>query len=263
MNRLSRFILLLVLALSACAPQSSPSPSSPGTLTVFAAASLTQVFGDLGPMFEQRVPGVKVRFNFAGSQALRTQIEQGAQADVIATADETTMDELVGAGYVSHDSVRPLAGNKLVVILPGNNPADIYELKDLARLGVKLVIAAQDVPAGKYALQALDKMDAHFGKGFEAQVLGNVVSKEDNVRQVVAKVQLGEADAGIVYVSDAAAAPVLRTLEIPPELNVSAVYVISPLVSASRQDVAAAFVEFTQSPAARPVFERWGFTPLP
>jgi len=129
------------------------------------------------------------------------------------------MDTLVTDGLVAQDTPQIFLTNKLVVILPKDNPATLEKLEDLTNSGIKLVLAAEEVPVGKYTRQALDNMNGSFGNGFKDKVLANVVSNEDNVRQVVAKVQLGEADAGIVYTSDAVAAPELQTIEIPAELN--------------------------------------------
>ncbi len=263
MNRLTSLLAILTLALASCAPGSALQPpgASPRTLTVFAAASLTQAFEEIGHRFEAEHTGVHITYNFAGSQALRTQIEQGAPADVFASASPADMDAVVGEGYVTSSSIRPLLTNRLEVILPTRNPARLSRLQDLARPGIKLVLAAEDVPVGQYARQALGKMDASFGAGFSKQVLANVVSQEDNVKQVVAKVELGEADAGIVYASDAVAAPDLKILQIPPELNVIAQYVIAPVKSAHEPALAAAFLDYTRSSVAQAILARWGFGP--
>lgn len=271
--------IALVLLLAACGvaapsgpsqnstPDSSatiqPSAASPQTLTIFAAASLTEAFGEVGKSFEAGHPGVNIMFNFAGSQTLRTQIEQGAPADVMASADLAQMDMLVSAGYVDQAAPQLLLTNRLVVILPSSNPARLERLEDLAEPGLKLVMAAADVPVGKYARQSLDAMNSAFGNGFEGRVLSNVVSNEDNVKQVVAKVELGEADAGIVYTSDAIAAPDLRTIEIPPALNVTAQYAIAPLTASRNAALASEFVQYALSPAAQSVLAKWGFTPQP
>jgi molybdate transport system substrate-binding protein len=236
-------VLLLTLFLAACGTAAATVPTvvpptatealtatlEPQTLTVFAAASLTDAFAEIGKGFEAANPGVTVTFNFAGSQALRTQIEEGAPADVFASASGKEMDTLVTGKFVTEGSPQVFLMNKLVVILPANNPAGLVKLEDLVKPGIKLVLAAEAVPVGNYARQVLDKMNASFGAGFKDKVLANVVSNEDNVKQVVAKVQLGEADAGIVYTSDSIAAPDLKTFEIPSELNVIVKYPIAPL----------------------------------
>ena len=173
------------------------------------------------------------------------------------------MDELVTGGLVVRDASRIFLTNNLVVILPADNPAHIEKLEDLAKPGIKLVLAAGEVPVGKYARQALAKMSSSFGQDFTDSVLANVVSNEDNVKQVVAKVQLGEADAGIVYTSDAVAAPALETIEIPADLNVIAEYPIAPLANSPNADLARQFIDFVQSADLQAVLQKWGFGSVP
>ena len=230
-------------------------------LHVFAAASLTDAFTEIGEGFKAANPGVTVEFNFAGSQALRTQIEEGAPADVFASANETEMDTLITNAFVAAESSRVFLRNTLVVILPADNSAGLEKLEDLAMPGIKLVLAAEEVPVGKYAQQALDTMNGSFGADFKDKVLANVVSKEDNVKQIVAKVQLGEADAGIVYTSDAIAAPELKIIEIPTEFNVIAQYPIAALNQSFNKDAAEAFIAYVLSPDGQAVLQKWGFSP--
>ena len=172
------------------------------------------------------------------------------------------MDTLVTGSLVVRDASRIFLTNNLVVILPADNPAHIEKLEDLAKPGIKLVLAAEEVPVGKYARQALDQMNASFGQDFKDKVLANVVSNEDNVKQVVAKVQLGEADAGIVYTSDAIAAPDLKTIEIPADLNVIAKYPIAPLAKSANADLAPQFTDFVLSTEGQTVLQKWGFGPI-
>lgn len=251
------FAALLAFALAGCATV----PESPASLTVFAASSLTDAFAEIGAAYEGEHPTVDVNFSFGGSQTLRTQIEAGAPSDVFAAANEKEMDALVAGGMVKPEEVHAFLSNKLVVILPVANPAGLEQLKDLSRPGLKLVLAAQEVPVGNYARQSLQKMNSSFGADFSTGVLANVVSNEDNVKQVVAKVQLGEADGGIVYTSDAQAAPNLRTMEIPAALNVIASYPIAPLAHSSHPAEAASFVEFVLSAQGQAILSKWGFVP--
>jgi len=249
-------LFMLVLGLTACGPTASR------TLTVYAAASLTEAFTEIGQAFEASRPGVMIRFNFGGSQNLRTQIEQGASADVFASADKIEMDALIKGDFVQEGAAQIFLSNQLIVILPAENPARITSLQDLARPDLKIVVASEDVPAGKYAWQALENLNGSFGTGYKDNVLANVVSNEDNVRQVVTKVQLGEADAGIVYVSDALAAPELRTIAIPADVNVVAEYPIAPLAASADSDLARSFIAYVLSPEGQAVLEKWGFTPV-
>jgi molybdate transport system substrate-binding protein len=270
MKRLLSLALLLSIFLTACGASTIPTTVPPAvtpkpesrTLTVFAAASLTDAFTEIGAAFDAAHPGITTTFNFAGSQALRTQIEEGAPVDVFASASGKEMDTLVTGAFVAADVAQVFLANKLIVILPADNPAALEKLEDLANPGIKIVLAAEEVPVGKYARQVLDLMDASFGAGLKDKVLANVVSNEDNVKQVIAKVQLGEADAGIVYVSDVVAAPELKSIEIPNGLNVIASYPIAPLAESANAELAAQFVEYVLSEEGQGILAKWGFAPV-
>lgn len=257
-----RFIFLapfLVLVLSACGARTN---SQPRALTVYAAASLTDAFTEMGKAFEASHPGVTVAFNFGGSQNLRTQIEQGASADVFASANAKEIDALVMQNLVAADAPKVFLTNRLVVILPKENPAGITSLEDLGKPGVKLVLAAEEVPAGRYAREILEHLNAMFGADYKDKVLANVVSNEDNIRQAVTKVQLGEVDASIVYVSDAVAMPELGRIEIPAEMNVIAEYPIAPLMASHNLDLANEFIDYVLSAEGQARLKKWGFTPV-
>ncbi len=231
---------------------------------VFAAASLTEAFGEMGKAFQAAHPGVTVAFNFGGSQTLQAQIEGGAPADVFASASGTNMDALVSEGFVDQASPQLFLTNSLRVILPASDPGHVTTLQDLARPGLKLVLADPAVPVGKYARQALQNMskDPSFGADFATRVLTNVVSNETDVKQVVAKVDLGEADAGIVYVSDSVAAPDLKAIDIPANFNVAAKYTIAPLLKSPNADLAGQFVAYVLSAGGQATLKKWGFTPV-
>lgn len=258
-------LLILSPNLSACAPTAlAPAPvnETPRTLRVFAAASLTEAFTETGRAFEASHPGVTLMFNFGGSQNLRTQIEQGASADVFTSANSREMGALVAGKFMQAGAPQVFLTNQLIVILPAENPARISSLQDLSRPGLKIVVAAEEVPAGKYARQMLDNLSDTFGADYKEKVLANVVSNEDNIKQVVAKVQLGEADAGIVYRSDALAVPELQTIPIPPDANVIAEYSIAPLAEAANPDLVEEFIAYILSPEGQRILEKWGFTPV-
>jgi molybdate transport system substrate-binding protein len=259
----SLFALCACLSLVAgCAVQAGPEPR---TLTVLAAASLTGPFGEIGQVFEAAHPGARVAFSFAGSQQLAQQLAEGAPADVFASANTREMDRAVQSGRVAAGSPQTFARNRLVVVYPADNPAGLARLQDLARPGVKLVLAAQQVPVGQYALEFFDKasQDPAFGAAFKDGVLGNVVSYEDNVRSVFAKVSLGEADAGIVYATDISAGNVdtVGRLEIPDALNSVATYPIAPLGDAVQPELARAFVDLVVSAEGQAILSRYGFLP--
>ncbi len=181
---------------SGCKEEQLAAPAPSRALSVFAAASLTEAFRDLGKSFESAHPGVIVSFNFAGSQQLREQLAQGAPGDVFASANTKEMDAAAAASLVAADSVKPFARNKLTVIYPRKGPTRVASLADLGKAGVKLDLADPAVPVGRYTMQMLNRMsqDPAFGADFQAKVLANVVSREDNVKSVLSKVRLGEAD---------------------------------------------------------------------
>ena len=256
MTRLKILLALIALSFSAC----QPAPTNPNsTLTVFAAASLTASFTEIGKQFESANPGSKVAFSFAGSQTLRAQIEQGAKADVFASADTNNMGPLMAQGLVGAPKI--LARNRLVVITPKNNPG-LEVLKNLGKTGLKLDIADASVPVGNYTLQMLDKLsaDATYGADFKTQVLARVVSKETDVKQVVAKVALGEADAGVVYTTDAQAAiDKLTTITIPDPFNVIAVYPIAVVQASKNAALAQKFIDYALSADGQAVMKKYGF----
>ncbi len=259
MKRISKYSLawiIVSLLLGSC----KGAANTTQTLTVYAAASLTDVFTEIGTTFEAGHSGAIVVFNFGGSQNLRTQIEQGAPADVFASANLNEMDALITKGFVTGEAPKIFLTNRLVVILPADNPAGITALEDLSRPGLKLVLAAQEVPAGRYARQVLENLNSMFGADYKDRVIANVVSNEDNIRQAVTKVQLGEADGSIVYVSDAVAAPELQKIEIPAEMNVIAQYPIAPLAGAANPGLANEFIDYVLSSEAAATLKKWGFT---
>jgi molybdate transport system substrate-binding protein len=237
-------------------------PRIQGQLTIFTAASLTEAFKEMGATIEQANPGTRVIFNFAGSPTLRTQLAQGARADVFASADEPNMQGAQQEGTIASEP-RLFVRNQLVAIVPAVNPAQVMRLQDLAKPGVKLVLTKKEVPVGNYARQALTKMsqDAAFGPDFAPRVLANLVSEETNVKQVVAKVQLGEAHAGIVYSSDVTPAVrgAVQVLSIPEPFNVIAHYPIAVVRDAPNAAGARAFIDYVLSPAGQAILTKHGF----
>lgn len=253
-------------ALTTVATAETSAPTAGNTtLTVMAAASLTESFTELETKFEADHPGVKVAFNFAGSQQLADQINNGAPADVFASASKKYMDNMVTAGKVDAESVSPFARNRLVVIYPTENPGGIKELKDLAKPGLKIVLAAKEVPVGQYALTFLDNAvkDGSYGASYKDDMLKNVVSYEDNVKSVLSKVSLNEADAGIVYVSDITpeAATKVTQLAIPDSINSIASYPIAVIKDSASPDLAKAFVDLVLSADGQAVLASYGFMP--
>jgi molybdate transport system substrate-binding protein len=229
-------------------------------LTVFAAASLTEAFGDIGRSFESAY-NVSIAFNFAGSQQLAQQLAQGAPADVFASANVSQMRAAIDAGRISAGTERVFVRNRLVVIHPDDNPANLRALQDLARPGVKLVIAAKEVPVGQYTLDVLDRASQNpgYGPAYRDAVLANVVSYEENVRAVLSKVALGEADAGVVYSSDVAPGAPVGRIEIPDALNTIAEYPIAPVTDSRDAELAQQFIDYVVSDEGQAVLERYNF----
>lgn len=255
-------VLLASLVVAGCGSDSGSNDRA----TVFAAASLTDAFKEIGDAFHAAHPDADVEFNFAGSPALVTQIDQGAPADVLATADTTNMQHAADMGLIA-DEAQTFARNRLAIIVPSDNPAGIETYLDIANDGVKLVLAQEGVPAGDYARQVLDNIAAtsEGGPGFAARTLSNVVSEESNVKAVVTKVQLGEVDAGIAYFTDVTPdlAADITLIEIPDGVNVIGVYPIAATRDASRPELARAFIEFVLSDEGQAILERSGFMRSP
>ncbi len=246
------------------ASAAATTPLEPANLTIFAAASLTEAFTEIGRNFSAEHPGVTVTFNFAGSQQLAQQLGQGAPADVFASANQKQMDvAILEAGRVVSGTAQTFTRNRLVVIYSQDNPAGLSQLQDLAKPGLKLILAAKEVPVGQYSLDFLDKalQDPAFGATFEADVLKNVVSYEENVKSVLAKVALGEGDVGIVYTSDISGegADKVGRLDIPDALNTIASYPIAVISDSAYPVQAKTFVDYVVSPAGQEVLAKYGF----
>ena len=238
------------------------SSSGGGTLTVLAASSLTDAFGELEKRFEERNPGVEVRQSFESSSTLLTQIQQGAPADVFASASEEEMETAVEEGLAGGEP-EVFVRNREVIMVPVDNPAGIDRFRDVAKPGVKLVLAEEGVPAADYAMEILGKADEEYGAGFEKDVLSNVVSREADVRASVNRVAVGDADATFGYASDYT--PDVRdrveVVPIPPDLNIIATYPIAVLEETREPDLAREWVDLVTSEEGQRVLEEWGFEP--
>ena len=240
--------LLTLVSLTVLLPACSDPTSGPRQLIVFAAASLTDAFETLGDAYTQRHPGVEVMFNFASSSQLAGQVREGAPADVFASADERQM---AAVADLVNGEPRTFARNRLEIAVEKGNPLGIRGLADLANPDLKLVLAGETVPAGRYAAQALQK----------AGVQVTPVSREVDVRAVLAKVALGEADTGIVYATDiVVGSGSVDGVEIPDAQNVTAIYPIAVLADAPNPDAAQEFVDFVLSPQGQDILAQHGFS---
>ncbi len=232
---------------------------SSGTLTVLAASSLTDAFGELESTFEEQNPGTKVSMSFGGSSELLAQIEQGAPADVFASADEGKMDAALEEGLVT--GLQIFARNRPIVIVPRDNPAGIQGLQDLAKPGTRLVLAQDGVPIAEYAKKILSNANSEYGGDFEQRVLDNIVSREANVRTSANRVALGEADATFVYITDVTPGieDQVKVIGIPEDLNVIATYPIATLKEASNSELAQAWIDLVLSDEGQGVLEKYNF----
>jgi molybdate transport system substrate-binding protein len=238
-------------AASTAAGTSGGSAGGGDGITVFAATSLTEAFTDIGAAFEGTDDGAPVQFSFDASSALVTQITEGAPADVFASADTANMDKLTDADLNGTDPVI-FATNLLTIIVPKGNPAGVTGVDDLANPDVKVVLCAEEVPCGNYSNQILDA----------AGVDVTPVSLEENVRGVVTKVISGEADAGIVYVTDVTAAgDAAEGVEIPEDVNVLAEYPIATVGESENQEVGEAFIDFVTGDEGQEILAQYGFGP--
>jgi len=249
------------IALTACGGSTTPTSAGPssaamgstagltGTVTVFAAASLQESFTTLAKQFEGAHPGVTVTPSFGASSALAQQINQGAPADVFASASQTTMDQVVQAGGAT--SWKAFATNVMAIAVPPANPAAITGLSDLAKTGVKVALCQAQVPCGGGAAKVFAN----------AKLTVTPVSQEADVKAVLTKVQLGEVDASVVYVTDVkAAGDKVKGIAITGDVNASTSYPIAALAKAPNPDAAVAFVAYVLSAQGRAVLTAGGFT---
>ena len=232
------------------AASASTAPSAEAVeLTIYGAASLKGALEEAKAAYETANPGTTVTLSTGSSSALETQIEQGAPADVFLSADTANPKKLVDAGLTDGAAVT-FAGNKLTIIVPTANPAGITTPADLAKSGVKVIAAGDEVPITKYATQLVDNLakEAGYPADFAAKYTANIASKEEDVKAVVAKIELGEGDAGIVYVTDAKASTKVTTVDVPDTANVPATYA-GVVVKASKNAAAArAFLDWFAGP---------------
>ena len=233
-----------------------------GTLTILAASSLIDAFGELANRFEEQNPGVKVKQSFESSSTLLAQIQQGAPADVFASAAEEEMNTAVKDGLVKGEP-EVFVKNREIIMVPKDNPAKIQRFRDVAKPDVKLVLAGKDVPAADYALEILGKAKGEYGADFEKDVLSNVVSRESDVRASVNRVVVGDADATFGYASDYT--PDIRdkvkVVPIPPDLNIVATYTIAALEDAKSSGLAKKWVGLVTSEEGQCVLQKWNFEP--
>ncbi|MBN8591390.1 MAG: molybdate ABC transporter substrate-binding protein [Anaerolineae bacterium] len=260
MNRLLRFGVVWMLVL--LTGSWNLHAQGEQRLIVFAAASLTNAFEEIASGFEAANPGVDVLFNFAGSSDLVAQLSEGAPADVFASANGRQMQAARDAGRIT-DWASTFAQNRLVLIVPVDNPAAITTLSDVSQEGIRLVVAAEGVPIRDYTNTVLDRLaaDPNYGDAYREAVLANIVSEEQNVRQVAAKVALGEADAGFIYASDVTPdiSDQVIAIDIPDALNTIATYPVAVTNDSAQPELAQAFIDYLLSDAGQDILVAWNF----
>jgi molybdate transport system substrate-binding protein len=250
------------LAASPSAEASTGPSVTPAALTIFGASSLKGALADVKTAYEAANPGTTLTVSTDSSAALETQIEQGAPADVFLSADASNPKKLADGGFASGDPVA-FAGNKLTIIVPKGNPAGITSPKDLAKPGLKIIAAGDEVPITKYATQLVKNLSglAGYPANLQTAYAANIASKEDNVKAVVSKIELGEGDAGIVYMTDAAASDKVDTVDVPDEANVPATYDGVVVKASANQDAATAFLNWLAGPDGQAILAKFGFLP--
>jgi molybdate transport system substrate-binding protein len=257
-RRILAFLALTALMLCAYAQE-------PEDLTVFCGAGLTGAFNEIGQIYEN-TSDFGVNFNFDGVPALRAQIEQGAYADIVVSANLKHMDALKAEGYIDNNTIEIFAGNKVAVIVPNDNPANITNLTDLAKPGMKILIGTKDLPAGDYALQVLDKLaaDSKYGPAYKDAVMANIVSEETTVNRIVSKVALGEADAGFAFISDVSPQMVgkVTRIVVPKEYNVVGKFPLGVLKQSRYPEEAQSFVDLVMSEEGQAILDKYGFIPV-
>jgi molybdate transport system substrate-binding protein len=257
-TRAVRIVVALLLLVGCDSLQPAPGRAArEDRVVVFAAASLRSVFAAIGSEFERTHGGTVLEFNFAGTQELRRQIEQGAEADVFASADQRHMSELVGQALVGMPVV--FAKNEPALAVALDSACQISTFADLSS-AERIIIGAPEVPIGRYTLQILARAGASLGERFRARCEAHVISRELNVHQIYSKVRLGEADVGVVYRTDVQAADTgVRAVSIPSELNVVAEYPMAVVVGASHPALAQAWIETVTSDGGRRILQEAGF----
>jgi molybdate transport system substrate-binding protein len=257
----SATVLLTAAVLAGCSGKPGPAPASTThRIIVLAASSLKAALGAAATEYQRTHSGIAITLSFDASSALRAKIEQGAPADAFASADVTNAQKLVDDGFAVGPA-QPFAGNRLAIVVPRDNPARVISPADLARSGLRLIAAGESVPITLYANQLVAALaqQAGYPADYAEKVTANVVSREDNVAAVLAKVALGEGDAGIVYWTDALGSASVREIPLPAGVNVVVTYA-AVVVKASRQTNAArAFLSWLAGAGGQAVLGRFGF----
>jgi molybdate transport system substrate-binding protein len=252
--------IAVALLLAGCVGYDRDQAPAEVELTVLAAASLRDALAVAAPAYEAARPGTRLVISTDSSAALATQVEQGAPADLFLSADRANVDRLVAGGLATDDPVT-FAGNELVVIVPIGNPARLATPADLGRPGVTVIAAAEDVPISRYAAEMLRNLakEPGYPADLEGRYERNIASREDNVAGIVTKIELGEGDAGLVYVTDTAPPAAVEIVPIPERANVRVDYVGAVVSASSNGDAAAALLDWLAGPDGQAILREFGF----
>jgi len=259
-NKIVNLILCMVLAMTTvmlCA-----SAEEPKELTVFCGAGLAGAFNEIGQMYKNE-SNVSVVFDFDGTQLLRTQIENGAYTDILVAPNEKNLNALKNEGLLNNSSILLFARSWQALIVPKSNPAQIQNLSDLAKTGIKIVGGVKDLPITNITMQVLDKLSADpaYGSQYKEKVLANIVSQETNVNQIVSKIALGEADAAFVHKSEVSSEYMdkVAIINIPEKYNVKSDYSIVMLNQTKVSGIAKRFIDLVKSTEGKAVLVRYGY----
>lgn len=252
------FILLINVIPSACSEE-------PKELAIFCGAGLAGAFNEIGQLYEN-ASNIGVAFNFDGLPSLRAQIENGAYADVLVSSNLKHMDALKAEGLINNSTVKIFARNKVAVVVPKDNPANIVNLTDLARPGIMILMGTKELPIGDYARQVLDKLanDSEYGPEYKEKVISNIVSEETTVNRIVSKVALGEVDAGFAFMSDVSPSMVgkVTKIPIPDKYNVVGDFPVGVLSQSNNSQEAQAFIDVIMSNEGQAILDKYGFIPV-
>jgi molybdate transport system substrate-binding protein len=259
---LAALLAILAIALAACSVASA-TPVAQVDLTIYGAASLKGVLEKARAAYEAAVPGTRLTISTDSSATLGAQIEQGAPADVFLSADMKNPQELVDGGFAAGDLV-PFARSRLTVIVPVDNPAGLRTPADLAKAGVKVIAAGDHVPITAYANELVANLakEAGYPADFAAAYAANVLSREDNAKALITKIELGEGDAGIAYVTDAIASTRVATIDVPDSARVEATYAGVVVKDSGNPAAAAAFLHWLAGPDGQAILAGFGFVPV-
>ncbi len=254
-------LIFLSILVGCTSAQTKNDTAAKQTITVYAASSLTDAFTEIATVFESENPDTAVLLNFAGSSQLAAQLHEGMLGDLFASANPAQMAAVIDSGRIDAGTEVVFVSNQLTIIVPVDNPASIHSFEDLANPGVALILASEGVPVRYYT----EKIIATMPPQFQDQFYRNLVSGEDNVRRVAAKIALGEADAGIVYTTDITPdlATKVQEIEIPADQNFATAYIIAPLNDAPHPEIAKRFVDFVNSAEGQAILATYGFDPPP